>query len=56
MDGHAPDIRALLHAVVYPSSNEQYVRDQQILSNLFKQPGRSTINCPPTSNSADDLS
>ncbi|GFZ42911.1 hypothetical protein JCM24511_00629 [Saitozyma sp. JCM 24511] len=38
MDGHAPDIRALLHAVVYPSSNEQYVRDQQILSNLFKQP------------------
>jgi hypothetical protein len=49
MDGHAPDIRALLHAVVYPISNEQYVRDQQILSSLFKQPGRSTVMSSPTS-------
>lgn len=33
------DIRALLYSVVNPASNEQYVRDQQALTELFKQPG-----------------
>ncbi|WVW79847.1 hypothetical protein I302_101817 [Kwoniella bestiolae CBS 10118] len=32
------DLRMLLHALVNPSSNEGYVRDQQTLSELFKQP------------------
>ncbi|WWD16828.1 hypothetical protein CI109_101260 [Kwoniella shandongensis] len=32
------DLRVLLHAVVNPSSNEGYVRDQQTLSDLFKEP------------------
>ncbi|OCF32339.1 hypothetical protein I316_06007 [Kwoniella heveanensis BCC8398] len=33
-----PDLRMLLHAVVNPTSNEGYVRDQQTLSDLFKEP------------------
>ncbi|WVQ94582.1 hypothetical protein IAU59_001662 [Kwoniella sp. CBS 9459] len=33
-----PDIRMLLHAVVNPTTNEGYVRDQQTLSDLFKEP------------------
>ncbi|WVQ92143.1 hypothetical protein IAS59_005951 [Cryptococcus gattii] len=35
----ATDIRLLVHSVVYPTSNEQYTRDQQALSDLFKEPG-----------------
>ncbi|WVO24261.1 uncharacterized protein IAS62_005625 [Cryptococcus decagattii] len=35
----ATDIRILVHSVVYPTSNEQYTRDQQALSDLFKEPG-----------------
>ncbi|KAK8861272.1 hypothetical protein IAR55_002091 [Kwoniella newhampshirensis] len=37
------DLRVLLHAVVNPSSNEGYVRDQQTLSNLFKEPARREL-------------
>lgn len=36
----ATDIRLLVHSVVYPTSNEQYTRDQQALSDLFKEPGK----------------
>ncbi|WVQ83491.1 hypothetical protein IAT38_005632 [Cryptococcus sp. DSM 104549] len=32
------DIRALVHACVYPSSNEGYTRDQATLTALFKEP------------------
>ncbi|KAK6907036.1 hypothetical protein I203_101025 [Kwoniella mangroviensis CBS 8507] len=32
------DLRMLLHALVNPTSNEGYVRDQQTLSELFKEP------------------
>ncbi|WRT65380.1 uncharacterized protein IL334_002323 [Kwoniella shivajii] len=34
----SPDIRMLLHALINPSSNEGYLRDQQTLSDLFKEP------------------
>lgn len=32
-------IRGLLHALINPASNDSYVRDQAILSNLFREPG-----------------
>lgn len=32
------DLRGLLHSIVNPRSNEDYVRDQQTLTNLFKEP------------------
>ncbi|WWC87587.1 uncharacterized protein L201_002477 [Kwoniella dendrophila CBS 6074] len=32
------DLRMLLHALVNPSSNEGYVRDQQTFTELFKEP------------------
>ncbi|OWZ26235.1 hypothetical protein C361_07067 [Cryptococcus neoformans Tu259-1] len=34
----ATDIRVLVHSVVYPTNHEQYSRDQQALSGLFKEP------------------
>jgi len=33
------DILALLKGLTQPFSNEQYIRDQQTLTNLFKEPG-----------------
>ncbi|KAK4688100.1 importin-11, partial [Tremellales sp. Uapishka_1] len=33
------DLRGLLHALVNPTSNEQYHHNQQTMSNLFKEPG-----------------
>ncbi|KAL7423456.1 hypothetical protein Q5752_001036 [Cryptotrichosporon argae] len=33
-----PDVRALLHALINPSSNDAYVRDQATLTGLFKEP------------------
>lgn len=53
MSNQAPDMRALLRALVAPTSNEQYVRDQQIMSSLFKEPGertdwKSSLRCPNT--------
>jgi hypothetical protein len=38
MVAHLPDLRTLLHSLVNPASNEAYVRDQQTLSNLYKEP------------------
>ena len=37
----APDVRALIHAVCHPTSNETYIRDQKTLTDLFKEPGQS---------------
>lgn len=34
----ASDVRGLLHSLVNITSNEQYQRDQQTLTNLFKEP------------------
>lgn len=39
MNGHDSDLRRLIHALVNPISNEQYQRDQQTVTDLFKQPG-----------------
>jgi len=39
MSGDHLDLRDLIHAVVNPVSNQQYVKDQQTLADLFKQPG-----------------
>lgn len=36
------DIRGLIHALSYPTSNDAYHRDQQALTDLYKQPGMST--------------
>lgn len=33
------DVRALVHAIANPTSNEQYQRDQQTLTDCFKEPG-----------------
>ena len=39
------DVRALVRALVNPASNEQYVRDQQTLTECFKEPGEyRTVN------------
>jgi len=38
MAAQVGDLRALLHSLVNPASNEAYVRDQSTLSNLFKEP------------------
>ena len=34
------DLRGLLHTLVNPTSNEQYSRDQQTLTDLFQKPGK----------------
>lgn len=39
MNGSNGDLRGLLRSVAYPSSNEQYIADQQTLNNLYKEPG-----------------
>lgn len=36
----APDVRALIHALCHPTSNEAYIRDQKTLTDLFKEPGQ----------------
>ncbi|ORY25236.1 armadillo-type protein [Naematelia encephala] len=38
MNGGPSDIRSLLHAIINPTSNAAYVRDQAQLANLFKEP------------------
>lgn len=39
MSGGQVDIRRLLQSVANPRSPEEYIRDQQTLSELYKQPG-----------------
>lgn len=39
MGGEGIDIRSLIHAVCYPQSNDEYVKDQKRLTDLFKEPG-----------------
>jgi hypothetical protein len=38
MAAQHPELRALIHSLVNPGSNEAYVREQQQLTDLFKQP------------------
>lgn len=47
MSGGVPDIRALTHAVCYPTSNDAYIRDQKTLTDLFKEPGELRYDGPP---------
>jgi len=35
------DIRQLVHSACYPSGNDTYIRDQNTLTTLFKEPGKS---------------
>ncbi len=44
MNGTHSDLRGLLYALINPTSNEQYIRDQQTLTELFKQPGMSVFS------------
>lgn len=43
MSGGQQDIRALVHALAYPQSNDAYLRDQQTLTDLYKQPGMCCV-------------
>jgi hypothetical protein len=38
------DIRQLVHSACYPSGNETYIRDQNTLTALFKEPGMSKLS------------
>jgi hypothetical protein len=40
MDTGQQDVYALIRALVNPASNEQYVRDQEVMTGLFKAPGK----------------
>ena len=37
------DIRQLVHSACYPSGNDTYIRDQNTLTALFKEPGMSKL-------------